>query len=292
MSKPIPIITIEQLNSCGHHITMNVDVRRLEVHAKTLTPADFPHRHDFYNLIYIKQGSGWHDIDFRRFKIEPNQLFFMNEGQVHEWFLSEDTVGYTFFFKKEFYDITDKHLSLSTLPFLNNSNNDIPLVMFDESDAALVETAFERIIEEYAQKKPHYEALINTLLKQLFIYSLRVYQPNFKDETAVLNVEKIRQFEALIEIHFRSYKLVKDYADLMNITPNYLNAVCNKTVGRKAGDLIRDRVLLEAKRLLLYSTMSVCEMAYHLGYEDCSYFIRVFKKEVKQTPEQFRLDRQ
>jgi len=198
-------------------------------------------------------------------------------------------VGYTFFFKKEFYDVTDSHLSLSTLPFLNNSNNDEPLVVFDELTGQLVSLLFEKIMEEYAAKQPHYESLINALLKQLFIYSLRVYQPNFKDETAVLNVAKIRQFEALIEIHFRAYKSVKEYADLMNITPNYLNAVCNKTVGRKAGELIRDRILLEAKRLLLYSTMSVCEMAYHLGYEDCSYFIRVFKKEVNQTPEQFRI---
>jgi len=100
MQKSIPIITIEQLNSCDKNIWMKLDVRRLEDHLKTLSSADFPHRHDFYNLIYIKQGSGTHDIDFKRFIVEPNQMFFMNDGQVHDWNLSADTVGYTLFFQK------------------------------------------------------------------------------------------------------------------------------------------------------------------------------------------------
>jgi AraC family transcriptional regulator, transcriptional activator of pobA len=118
---------------------------------------------------------------------------------------------------------------------------------------------------------------------------LRAYQPQFKSSGSDLNISKIRSFEKLIETHYKDYKSVKDFADKLNITPNYLNAICTKTIGRTAGEIIRDRVILEAKRLLLHSSMSVCEMAYHLGYDDCSYFIRVFKKDVGSTPEQFRL---
>ncbi|WP_394996036.1 AraC family ligand binding domain-containing protein [Emticicia sp.] len=84
---------------------------------RNLTVVDFPHRHDFYNLIYIKRGSGTHDIDFKRFDVEPNQIFFMNDSQVHEWNLSDDTIGYTLFFKKEFFEVVEKSLSLQALPF-------------------------------------------------------------------------------------------------------------------------------------------------------------------------------
>ena len=291
MQKSIPIITIEQLNSCDKKILMKLDVRRLEDHLKTLSSADFPHRHDFYNLIYIKQGSGTHDIDFKRFIVEPNQMFFMNDGQVHDWNLSADTVGYTLFFKKEFYEVIEKGLSLQALPFFNNSNNDAPMVIFSEEESQRIENLFEEIIIEFKANQPHRDTLIKSLLKIILIHSIRIYQPLFRGDSTELNVSKIRNFEMLIEKHFKEYKSVKNFADKLNITANYLNAICTKTIGRTAGELIRDRVILEAKRLLLHSSISVCEMAYHLGYDDCSYFIRVFKKEVGSTPEQFRLNR-
>jgi AraC family transcriptional activator of pobA len=81
---------------------MNVYIRRLEIHIRNFTIVDFPQRHDFYHLIYVKHGSGTHDIDFKRFIVEPNQMFFMNDGQIHVWDLSEDTIGYTLFSKKSF----------------------------------------------------------------------------------------------------------------------------------------------------------------------------------------------
>jgi YesN/AraC family two-component response regulator len=268
---------------------MKLDVRRLEDHLKTLSPADFPHRHDFYNIIYIKHGSGEHEIDFRKYLVEPKQIFFLNEGQVHDWNLSDDTVGYTLFFKKEFYEVIEKGLSLQALPFFNHSHNNAPMVVFSYEDCQRIENLFEEIIIEFKANQPHRDTLIKSLLKIILIHSIRIYQPLFKGDCTEPNVSKIRSFEMLIEKHFKEFKSVKDFADKLNITANYLNAICTKTIGRTAGELIRDRVILEAKRLLLHSSISVCEMAYHLGYDDCSYFIRVFKKEVGSTPEQFRL---
>lgn len=288
MKPPIPSYTIEQLNSCDKNIMMKVDIRRLEIHKNELKAVDFPHRHDFYNLIYIKQGSGTHHIDFKRFEVEAKQMFFMNDGQVHEWELSEETTGYTLFFKKEFYEVMEKNLALAALPFFNNSNNDAPVVLFSAEQSQTIENLFEEIITEFKANNPHRETLIKSYLKIILIHSLRVYQPLFKGDNTELNISKIRSFEKLIEKHFREYKSVKDFGDKLNITANYLNAICTKTVGRTAGEMIRDRVILEAKRLLLHSSISVCEMAYHLGYDDCSYFIRVFKKDVGFTPEQFR----
>jgi AraC family transcriptional regulator, transcriptional activator of pobA len=289
MKKSIPSITIEQLNACDKNIKMKVDIRRLEVHKNTLTKADFPHRHDFYNLIYIKKGSGTHHIDFKRFEVEPNQMFFMNDGQVHEWDLSEDTTGYTLFFKKEFYEVMEKSFALQALPFFNNGNNDAPVVVFSAEQGKTIENLFEEIIIEFNANKPHRDIQIKSFMKIILINALRIYQPLFKGDSSDLNISKIRNFEVLIEKHFKEYKSVKDFADKLNITANYLNAICTKTVGKTAGEMIRDRVILEAKRLLLHSSISVCEMAYLLGYDDCSYFIRVFKKEVEHTPEHFRL---
>jgi AraC-like DNA-binding protein len=288
MKAKIPTITIEEINSCDKNIKMNVDIRRLEEHIRNLGPNDFPHRHDFYNLIYIKKGSGTHDIDFRRFNVEPAQMFFMNDGQVHEWNLSSDTVGYTLFFKKEFYEVLEKNLTLKALPFFNNSESDTPFVVFEQTFATLIENIFEQIIAEFRTEMSHKESLIKILLKSIFIYSIRAYQPTFNGDNNSLNIAKIRNFENLIETNYKELKSVKDYAARLNISANYLNVVCKETVGKTAGDIIRDRIILETKRLLLHSTISVCEAAYFLGYDDCSYFIRLFKKNVGLSPEKFR----
>jgi AraC-like DNA-binding protein len=83
-------------------------------------------------------------------------------------------------------------------------------------------------------------------------------------------------------------KTPRDYAAKMNITPNYLNALCRKKSGKSAGELIRQRILLEAKRLLAHSTMSISEIAFQLGFEDNSYFGRYFRRYTRLTPGEFR----
>ncbi len=290
MKKLIPTITIEQLNACDSGIKMRVDIRRLEVHKNLLSPADFPHRHDFYNLIFITQGSGTHTIDLQEFEVKPNQMYCMNDGQVHSWELSEDIEGYTLFFKKEFYEVIEPKYSLQALPFFNLGANDSSLVEFSDEMAQIVSRLFEEIIREYQTNLPDREISIKSYLKLILINAWRTYMPHEELDNNDLNVSKVRFFEQLINQKFKELKAVKDFADIMHITPNYLNAICTKAVGKTAGQMIRERVILEAKRLLLHSSISVCELAYHLGYEDCSYFIRLFKKEVGTTPEYFRIN--
>jgi AraC-like DNA-binding protein len=249
----------------------------------------FPHRHDFYNLLYITQGTGTHDIDFKRFEVLPNTLFFMNDTQIHEWNLSADIKGFTLFFKKEFYNVAEPMFSLPNLPFFHNSQSEAQMVVFENNEAKVIEHFFEDILNEFKNSFDNHEAIIKTLLKIILIRSLRVYQPHFSATGSHLILSKIIQFQSLIETQHTELKSVKEYASIMNMTPNYLNAICSNILGKTAGEMIRERIILEAKRLLMYTPLSVCEMGYNLGYEDCSYFIRVFKKAVGQTPEQFRL---
>jgi AraC-like DNA-binding protein len=288
MEKVIPKYTIEQLNQCDHGVRMNIDIRRLEDHIARSSGVRFPHRHDFYNLIYITRGSGIHDVDFKRFKVLPHQLFFMNDSHVHEWYLSPDVSGFTMFFKKEFYNVAEPIYSLPNLPFFHNSVNEAQMVVFEPEEAKVVEHLFEDMLSEFVRNHKHCEAIIKTILKIILIRSLRIYQPHFERNGSSHNLSKLHQFESLIEHNFIQIKAVKDYANLMNLSPNYLNAITSACIGKSAGEMIRDRIILETKRLLAHSSLSICEMAYKLGFEDCSYFIRIFKKAVGFTPEQFR----
>ena len=98
----------------------------------------------------------------------------------------------------------------------------------------------------------------------------------------------VSNFKKLVEKHFRTYSLPKEYARLLYITPNHLNAISQDVLGKSAGDVIRDRIVLEAKRLLTNAKMDVSEIAYDLNFQDNSYFTRFFKKYVGTTPDQFR----
>jgi AraC-like DNA-binding protein len=288
LAKVVPKYTIEQINQCDQHITMNIDIKRLEDHLKRSKNVKFPHRHEFYNLIYITHGSGTHDIDFKRFKVQPNQLFFMNDGQIHNWDLSDDIKGYTFFFKKQFYTVSEPHFALNNLPFFHNGVNEAQMVVFEKPDALIIENLFQDMLLEQNGSKIFNESIIITLLKIILIRSLRAYVPDYSKNTSNQNKLKIRQFEQLIEENFLNIKAVKDYAELITMSSNYLNGLCTQNLGKNAGELIRERVILEAKRLLIYTNLSICELSNTLGYENCSYFIRLFKKTVGQTPEQFR----
>jgi AraC-like DNA-binding protein len=96
------------------------------------------------------------------------------------------------------------------------------------------------------------------------------------------------QLRRLIDQHYKTLRLPGEYARLLHITPNHLNALCQELVGRPAGAVIRDRVLLEAKRLLTNADMTAQEIAYELNFQDNSYFSRFFKKYTGETPEGFR----
>jgi AraC-like DNA-binding protein len=130
--------------------------------------------------------------------------------------------------------------------------------------------------------------MIRLLLMQLF---LTVEQSCKVDKKKSIPQQKqvlLRTFRRLIDQHYLSIKLPKAYADLLYITPNHLNALCQDLLGKTAGELIRDRVLLEAKRLLTNAGATVTEIAYQLNFQDNSYFNRFFKKYVGVTPDEFR----
>lgn len=98
----------------------------------------------------------------------------------------------------------------------------------------------------------------------------------------------IHNFQDLIEKYYKEKKLSKEYAELLYITPNHLNALCKDVLGFSSGELIRNRIILEAKRLLVNKNITINEIAYLLNFKDSSYFVKFFKKYTNFTPDQFR----
>lgn len=246
------------------------------------------HRHTFYHLVLFTKGGGSHAIDFERFEVQPFQIYFMTPGQVHSWSFEGGVDGYVINFSAFFFQsFLLKSDSLEQFSFFSGDLKDAVINIPAELHAHVLEL-FEHIIRESGCGHHMSMDMVKVLMLQLFILLDRLNINAPRDKSATYNYTLLRNFQKLIGKHFRELKLPKDYAELLYITPNHLNALCNDLLGISAGDLIRNRITLEAKRLLVNFDLTINQIATELNFADNSYFSKFFKKQEGITPEVFR----
>lgn len=254
----------------------------LEIHPNLHTA----HRHTFYHIVLFTKGGGHHSIDFEEFPVADGQIYFMAPGQVHSWSFEGDIDGYIVNFSPSLLQsfLADQDYP-DRFPFMQGNAKDSVIQL---SGTALDEVVacFRHIIAE-AGNGPSMAG--DMICAQLIILLILVNrhcpaQPARPSGSYVT----LSNFRKLVNAHFATMRLPKEYAAMLYITPNHLNAICNDLLGQPAGEVIRDRVLLEAKRLLVNVEISISEIAYRLSFADNSYFTKFFKKYTGITPEEFR----
>lgn len=248
----------------------------------------FPHKHSFYHLVYFSKGKGSHSIDFVSFSVEAGQIYFMVPGQVHSWDFTEQPDGFIVNFSEQYINalIADPRY-LDQFNFFSGIATD-QVVNIPDDGRAKVESLLRTVVEEGYSDAELKDDFARTALLQLFIQVSRYTGKKDASQQGNYNSVVLRNFQKLIEQNYKEKKLTKDYAAMLYVTPNHLNALCKHVTGRSAGELIRNRVLLEAKRLLVNAKLSVSEIASELDFLDNSYFTKFFKKYEGVTPEAFR----
>ena len=263
-------------------------VVRLRDFVETHRDLKFPHRHDFYQIVLFTRGGGRHSIDFRQYEVQPHQVYYMAPGQVHTWSFDETTDGYLVNFNASFFtSIGYRDQFLEDFPLFNGLYG-TPVNTLEATCCPAVEQTFAEMLEEYEHGGEFKKEMLRGLLLTVLVRLSRAVPEVPTDKSSGRNLALMQQFQKLIEVHFREKRLPREYAGLMFITPNHLNALTNSVVGKSAGELIRDRILLEAKRLLINSDLLVGQVAEILHFEDSAYFTRFFKKYLGTTPEAFR----
>jgi AraC-like DNA-binding protein len=247
------------------------------------------HGHSFYHIVFFTKGAGYHTIDFERYPVEPGQIYFMAPGQVHSWAFEGEVDGYVVNFGESlFHDFLADHNYLDRFLLLSGITGSNVMVLkgeaFEEATALL-----SRLVEEVHATAPNSLDLARTSLLRLFILADRLV-PNADPlaNSPRPNQILLHNFRKLLSQYYNQYNLPKYYAALLYVTPNHLNAVCQDLLGKSAGTLIRERILLEAKRQLVNADRSIAEIAYSLGFTDNSYFTKFFRKYTGTTPEEFK----
>lgn len=247
-----------------------------------------PHKHDFYAVFLFTQGTGFHEIDFQIYEIKPGAVFFLYPGQTHSWTLSEDIDGFLFFHSKEFYDLGYVTNSIKDYPFFQ-SNHTAKCFYLDEKTTQTLKFLLKEIYLEYKSNFWKRNQLILSYLTQSYIKINR-----FIEEVSPVEFSQLRhyqfifnQFENILEENYMNVKLASEYATKLNITQKHLNRVVKSITTKTTTDIILDRIILEAKRMLIYTDKSFSEIANQLGYYDYAYFSKIFKKRVGLSPSEF-----
>ncbi|WP_348099122.1 helix-turn-helix transcriptional regulator [Mucilaginibacter sp.] len=237
------------------------------------------HRHDFFLIIALKSGSGQHDIDFKAYTIADHIIFFMRPGQLHKLVLKAGSTGYILQFSGDFYP------SAAELLRRAGQQNHYQL---SETVSVKLQHVLASIFEEHRDKQERFKEVIQANMSIFFTRLIRQLPPSSATAETRYRQERLDKFMTLLEQHILTQKQVSQYADMLNISTYQLNAITKELLGKTTSTLINEQIILEAKRCLLATSYQVNQIAYHMGYEDPSYFIRFFKKQTGYSPDAFR----
>lgn len=243
------------------------------------------HKHDFYFILAVEAGQGIHEIDFVRYDVHHNALFMLRPGQVHQLQLAAGCTGYLLEFDTSFYQPKNAKEEQRWKKATGKNYCEV-----SESRFKKLLSFLSLIFTEYAAKQEGYHEAIKACL-DLFFIELARQSPNPKQVSAGTNnytQERFEELLRLLETKITAVKSVSQYAGLLNLSVYQLNAITKASVGKTTADLINEQIILEAKRYLLATPNQIKDIAWHLGYEDTSYFIRFFKKHTGQSPDAFR----
>lgn len=247
--------------------------------------------HNFIKIVFVKAG-GHATIDFQAYHLQQDAFFFINVGQYY-W-LDNDCSGSLLYYNRDFYcvEIHDKEVACDGILFHNVY--DVPVVLTDKKASVDLQNNLQQIKNEIELDDSSIEEMLRILLKQIIIKCTRLWKQehHVAGEQSRPEVEFSRTFSQLVECHYTQQHTVAEYASLLNITAKALNKRITRYSNTTPNDIIKNRIILEAKRLLVHTQLSIKEIAYKLGYDDISYFTRFFTKQAGAAPQIFRLQYQ
>lgn len=266
---------------------LGLPFRMVELTYPTEYAVNDAHRHNYYEIFYFSQGAGDHLVDFNDYKIHTPSLHFVAPGQVHRIKRSADSLGKVLLFTHDFIsyhpEIND---ILYRLPFLRKQANGPAYPLQGDIEKQTVEI-LRNIETEYGKKEQASLEIIRTYLYLLLLRCRDFYEESGKDDVHQQD-SVVSRFRSLLEKKFKEWHLPNQYADELNVTPKQLNELIKKITGTSPGELIRERIMLEAKRLLYNTEMPSKEIAYSLNFEDPAYFSRFFKQNAGMSVTEYR----
>ena len=244
----------------------------------------------YIKILYLPAGYKIR-VDFACYETQQSTLFFISPNQYLELETAGEESGYFIFYNRDFYciQIHDQEVACDGLLF-NNIRN-MPKVELSNAENAFLGGLFKEMIQEFNLNDSSLEEMVRTYLKQLLIRATRSWKRQHLDKAVTdqqSDLEFFRKFTRLVEEHYKSKHTVADYADFLCMAPKTITHKFNRLSLPQPNEVIKNRIILEAKRLLVHTSLTSKEIAYDLGYNDPAYFSRLFQTKTGESPSSFR----
>jgi AraC-like DNA-binding protein len=255
-------------------------------HSDTLTTA---HRTGFYHILWFQKGSPTHLVDFNPVKIKPNTILFLNKDTVQRFDKKGGIDGKAILFTDSFFCKTETDTKFLRSSILFNDLFAVSQIQMRKT-ASLFSDLFQLMETELQNEKDISQSdILKNLLHNFLLLSERERRKqNFTEIKKGADLDYVMLFKDLIEINYRKLKQVSNYAKLVSVTDKRLNQATAKVLDKSPKQMIDERVMLEAKRLLAHTNESVKEISFDLGFEEPTNFIKFFRKHSQSTPVEFR----
>ncbi|WP_312343430.1 helix-turn-helix domain-containing protein [Chryseobacterium binzhouense] len=249
-----------------------------------------PHRTNFYHIFLFENCHTTHIIDFEPYVIEPYSLLFIDKDRVHQFHELLQYEGELLIFTDHFFCVTDADAAFLRSSIVFDYLVDEPLIRLNKEAFKKFKKIIEEIKEELRLPLDTAQPIFlkNLVHNFLILAEREKRKQGFSDVKKGTDLDYTLLFRDVLEMNYNQLKTVSEYASSLFISEKRLGQATAKVLGKTPKEMINDRILLEAKRLLVYTHLSIKEIGQNLGFDDPAYFVRYFKKNTTTTPLEFR----
>jgi len=250
------------------------------------------HKVEFYILLFIEKGNGFHTIDFTEYECSKGTILTIRKDQIQKFTRSPNLKGSLLIFTNEFLVSYLEKVEAQKTMLLFNDLLSVPKLQLDDINFNNIFDVIKRIESEYFSINDEHS--LSVIRNELHILTTHLLRIKAKDKQVVLEKKYLKEFidfQNMAEKNVRKTTKVKDYSIQMGVSTKTLNTITKTIINKSAKEFVDEISTKQIKRLLLNTNLSIKEIAYQSGFEETTNFYKYFKRQTQTTPEQFRLEK-
>lgn len=266
---------VEYYNKTNLNLEVSTISEFFATRPKALIETDY--RLNFWILIYVTKGKGVHCIDFKEYPYSEGDLIVIPKNRVHSFRVNTEVDGYIVNINEPYFFENSSKFDTDTMAFFESPPHK-PIMQVDIRKTATNRQLIDLLYKEYKSIDITYGKDLIKALFTSFIYSIRKENKGKIRYISDISYRRYYEYKELVEKNFTKFKKVNDYARLMGISKKTINTVCRECVDISAKQLIINRIILEAKRLIALGEMKDYEISDKLGFDEPANFAAFFKR--------------